>query len=197
MVSSCGCDKKAEPIKMRAFFLSIDKAGTVGCGYENTDMYLKGDASAGKLDVEIISTSPTFPDLKFSYKGTKIIKGKGEQIEETIVASYVTESGDGSRTAGTFNLVSRTDDEIAPGATIFTGHWAGNAIRPEGNPMVMCPYVLVPRDALDGENCGKDVTQMAAGLRKYFADSADNPTRIEDCYRQFADEGKFSPTVFE
>ncbi|MCY3826659.1 MAG: hypothetical protein OXG10_04665 [Candidatus Dadabacteria bacterium] len=181
LLSSCE-DDETEPMEMRGFFLSIDEAGAVDCGYEDADVYLEGDESTGRLDIEIISTSPTFPDSKFSYKGTKIIKSKGDEVEKTIAASYVFESGGENHSVGTLYIVSRTDDEIGNGATIFTGHWGGEAIRPEQSPMVMCPYVLVPREALDADSCGEEVTQMAAGLRKYFADDRDNPTRLGYCY---------------
>ncbi|MXW43621.1 MAG: hypothetical protein F4X32_00485 [Candidatus Dadabacteria bacterium] len=118
-------------------------------------------------------------------------------MEKTIVASYVIESDDGNLSPATVNVVSKTDDEIGNGATIFTGYWTGNAVRPAGNPIVMCPYVLVPREALDGDSCGEEVSQMAAGLRKYFADDADNPTKLGDCYRQLTPEGRLSPMKFE
>ncbi|MCY3625244.1 MAG: hypothetical protein OXH71_05380 [Candidatus Dadabacteria bacterium] len=181
LLSSCD-DDEAEPVEMRGFFLSIDETATVDCGYEDADVYLEGDESTGRLDVKIISTSPTFPDSKFTYKGTKIIKSKGNEAEETIAASYLFESGGENHSVGTLYIVSRTDDEIGNGATIFAGHWRGKAIRLEENPIVMCPYVLVPREALDGDSCGAEVTQMAPGLRKYLADNADNPTRLGYCY---------------
>ena len=173
------CEDETEPVEMRGFFLSIDEEGTVDCGYENADVYLEGDKSTGRLDVRIISTSPTFPDSKFTYTGTKIIKS---EIEETIAASYIFESGGENHSVGTLYISSRTDDEIGDGATIFAGHWRGEAIRPEQNHIVTCPYVLVPREALDGDSCGQTVTQMASGLRKYLADNADNPTRFGYCY---------------
>ncbi len=169
-------------MEMRGFFLSINEAGEVDCGYEDADVYLEGDESTGRLDVEIIATSPTFPDSKFTYKGTKLIKNKEQEVEKTIAASYVFESGGEDHSSGTLYIASRTDDEIGDGATIFAGHWRGKVIRIADNPVVMCPYVLVPREALDGDSCGEEVTQMAAGLRKYFADDADNPTKFGYCY---------------
>lgn len=197
LLSSCGGNDKTEPIEMRGFFLSINEANTLDCGYENADVYLRGDESTGRLDVEIVSTSPTFPDSEFKYEGTKIIRGEGESMEKTIAASFVIESDDGSLFPGTLNVISRTDDEIGNGTTIFTGYWTGDTVRPAGNPIVMCPYVLVPREALDGNSCGEEVTQMAAGLRKYFADDTDNPTKLGNCYRQLTPEGRLSPMKFE
>ena len=63
-------------------------------------------------------------------------------------------SDDGDLFPATVNVVSRTDDEIGDGATIFTGYWSGDAVRPEGNPVVTCPYVLVPRETLFADSCG-------------------------------------------
>ncbi len=182
LLSSCEDVDEAEPMEMRGFFLSINEEDEVDCGYEDADVYFEGDESAGRINVEIISTSPTFPGSKFTYKGTKVIKNEGGGVEKTIAASYLFEGGDGNHSVGTLYMVSRTDGEIAPGETIFTGHWGGKAIRPENSHMVMCPYILVPRDALDEDSCGEEVTQMAAGLRKYLADNADNPTRFGYCY---------------
>ena len=196
LLSSCEDNDETEPMEMRGFFLSINEAGTVDCGYENADVYLRGDESTGKLDVEIISTSPTFPDSEFSYKGTKVIKNKGQKAEKIIVASFVIESDDGDLFPATVNVISRTDDEIGDGATIFTGYWSGDAVRPEGNPVVTCPYVLVPRETLSADSCGGEGTPMAEGLRKYLG-NADNPTDLGNCYRQLAPEGRLSPMIFE
>ena len=201
LLSSCEDQNEAELMEMRGFFLSIDEVEVDGvdtlkidCGYENADVYLKGDESTGKLDVEIVSTTPTFPDSEVSYKGTKVIRNKGGNVEKVMVASFVIESGDGNIFPSTFNVVSRTDDEIGDGATIFTGYWNGEAVRPEGNPVVMCPYVLVPREALSADSCGGEGTPMAEGLRKYLG-NPDNPTELGNCYRQLTDEGRLSPMV--
>lgn len=196
LLSSCEDDDEAEPMKMRGFFLSVNAQNQTDCGYENVDLHLRGDESTGKLDVEIISTSPTFPDSEFSYKGTKVIKNKGQKAEKIIVASFVIESDDGNLFPATVNVVSRTDDEIGDGTTIFTGYWSGDAVRPEGNPVVTCPYVLAPRETLSADSCGGKGIPMAEGLRKYLG-NPDNPTELGNCYRQLTPEGRLSPMIFE
>ena len=201
LLSSCEDENEAELMEMRGFFLSIyeveiDGVNTlkIDCGYENADVYLKGDESTGKLDVEIVSTTPTFPDSEFSYRATKVIKDKNGSVEKTIVASFVIESDDGNLFPSTFNVVSRTDDEIGDGATIFTGYWSGEAVRTQANPVVTCPYVLVPRETLSADSCGGGGTPMAEGLRKYLG-NPDDPMGLGNCYSELTAEGRLSPMV--
>lgn len=172
LLSACGDETESKKL-MRAFFLSINELGETDCGYENADMYLDGDESSESLDVEIVSLNPA-SDTNFSYKGTRVVKNG----KEYIATYYVIEREE--LYPSTMNVVSRDDPNLG---RIFTGYWSGEAIRPEGELIVACPYVLVPRELLPEDSC------ESAVLKKYLGDAT--------CYRLLADEGNLSPAAFE
>lgn len=193
-----------EPMEMRGFFISADAAGSTVCSIENADVYLEGDESTGKLNISFTAAGSQF-EASFNNEGFKVIEDDGDK--KTIVTAYVSESMGSFTLPGSYYLASTTDAEVADGETIFTGYWVGHAFRPSGNPVVLCPYVLVPRDALDKESCGgttttnaegeeetsngTDPTMVQMGLQKYL--TQDGGDEFRSCYNVFDADGYVAP----
>ncbi len=182
--------ERGEPMGMRGFYLSVNQNHEIDCGVEDAYVYLTETESEGIFDVEIASTSERFPD--FTYKGIKTVRGD----KETLAVSYVIESQGRDPAPGIYYLESRTDSAISE-KTIFTGYWSGNAVRPESMPLVTCPYVLVPRDAIGEGGCGgAGEGEMAEGLKKYLGKGPSGGSRgveLGTCYSPITADGKSTP----
>ena len=174
-------DDEAVPdiMEMRGFFNSVNEDDEPSCAYENPDVELEGDESTGKLNVTMESTGPDFPGYTFVHRGVKLIEGEGDSQKKTIVTGYLSLKDDSYSFPGTYFLTSRTEEIGGEDVTIFAGFWAGHLVRPTGNPVVICPYVLVPRDALAADSCGTDEEEMAPVLSKYLATDGD----LRECNR--------------
>ena len=191
--SSCDIlddDDEAEPdiMEMRGFFTSVNTDDEPGCVYENPDVVLEGDDSTGKLNVTMKSTGPDFPGYTFIHRGVKLIEGEGDSQKKTIVTGYLSLKDDSYSFPGTYFLTSRTEEIGGEDVTIFAGFWAGHLVRPTGNPVVICPYVLVPRDALAADSCGTEDEAMAPVLSKYLATDTED---LRECNRVLDGDGLF------
>lgn len=179
MLLSCGEQgDRAEPMKMRGFWISVDQNGNMDCQNEDSDLYFSGD-DEGRLDVSINAVASDSIQYVQEHKGVLVTNGN----DKTILTVYA----DSERVPGEFFLFGSTyvtetsNEKILSGgerAKIYTGFWMGNAKRPAGNPLVICPSVLVPRDAEDENGkpltCGTDrseISGMSDGLRTYFANA--------------------------
>lgn len=213
VLSSCGDDNNEmamapEPMEMRGFFISValdSENNQTVCSYEDADVYLEGDESTGKLDVSFTTAGTQFQGASFNNKGFKVISDNGDK---TIVTAYVSDDGEGNFVhPGSYYLDSTTDADVAGGGTIFTGYWVGHAYRPSEHPVVICPYVLVPRSAIDKEGCGgttttdadgeemtsngTDPTMIHMGLQKYLTQNGG--TELRACYNIFDADGYVDP----
>lgn len=192
-----------EPMEMRGFFISADGNGDTVCSIEDADVFLEGDESTGKLDVSFTTAGTQFEGASFNNKGFKVIYDDGSK---TIATAYVSDDGMGNFVyPGSYFLDSTTDAEVADG-TIFAGYWVGHLYRGD-HTVVICPYVLVPRSAIDKEGCGgttttnsdgeemtsngTDPTMVHMGLQKYLTQSSGSELRA--CYNVFDDDNKVSP----
>ena len=183
-----------EPMEMRGFFISVNydnEGNETVCSNEDVDVFLEGDESTGKLDVTILSAGDEFGGAEFGHVGSKLIDSDGNK---TIVTAYVTDDGEGNFVyPGSYYLASGMDSAIAD-ETIFTGYWIGHAYRPSTHPVVLCPYVLVPRTAIETADSGcegtADASDVHAGLATYL--TQDGGMELRACSNVF-DEGKVSP----
>lgn len=64
---------------------------------------------------------------------------------DNLVTSYVTEKDGELVNPGVYFLRKEGD--------MYVGFWAGEAVRPADNPVVICPYVLVPADKAEEDGC--------------------------------------------
>ena len=179
---------EVEAMEMRGFFTSADENGDTVCSNEDVDVYLEGDESTGRLDVTVVSAGAEFGKAQFKHVGQKIIDGEGNK---TIVTAYVTDD-EGFAHPGSYYLASTTDDNIADGETIFTGYWVGHLYRGD-HSVVLCPYVLVPRTALDREGCTTtmDVTIVPMELQAYL--TKNDGMDLRACSNVFDSDGKVDP----
>jgi len=176
------------PVEMRGFYLSADASNTVVCEPENIEMFLDAQDDFPDSDnVALVSRNESFPD--FTYLGIQTTTG----AKKTIIAHYVIGDERGS-VPGVLYLVSKTDSDISE-EEIYAGYWTGNASRPEGNPLITCPYVLVPREAVGEDGCSGETGEIAEGLRKYLAADMD-ADELGNCYRPLTEEGKLKPGAF-
>lgn len=175
-------------VEMRGFYLSADASNTVVCEDENIEMFLDAhDEFPYSDNVRLISSSEAFPD--FTYIGIQTTTG----MKKTIIAHYVLSDERGS-VSGALHLVSKVDSDISE-EEIYAGYWTGNAFRPEGAPLITCPYVLVPREAVDEDGCSGETGEIVEGLGKYLAADMD-ATEVGNCYRPLTAEGKLKPSTF-
>ena len=173
------------PVEMRGFYLTVDASNTVICEPENIEMSLDAQDDFPDSDnVALVSKSENLPD--FVYFGIQTTTG----MKKTVIAHYVIGDERGS-VPGVLYLVSKIDSDISE-EEIYAGSWTGNASRPEGNPLITCPYVLVPREAVGEDGCGGGTREMAEGLRKYLASDMD-PTELGTCYSPITADGKSMP----
>ena len=193
-----------EPMEMRGFFISADGNGDTVCSIENADVYLEGDESTGKLNVSFTTAGTQFEGASFNNEGFKVIYDNGDK---TIATAYVSEDSMGNFVyPGSYFLDSTTDAEVAEG-TIFAGYWVGHLYRGD-HTVVICPYVLVPRSAIDEEGCGGTTTTNAdgeeetsngtdprmihMGLQKYL--TQDGGDEFRACYNIFDADGYVGPS---
>lgn len=188
ILSSCGdSDEEAEPevVEMQEFFLSVNVQGEIDCGSGNSNVRLTGDESTGKLGITITSVDLEGFELDFQYSGDKIIRG----TQKTIATSYFGTNDDGSYSSpGVSYLTSTTNDKILQGdspAMMFAGFWSGEPSRID-HPVVLCPHVLIPRDAVDAEGMpitcgGPDGAGMSQGLRDYLG--SESGEGLGTCYK--------------
>ena len=191
-----------EAVQMRGFYTSVSgdvDDNMADCTDEAVDLYIGEDLVVGEPNVTIQSTGTVFGDTTFA--------GIGVRAAGNIVTAYVSANDDGSfDRPGAYFLASIDDNDIAveEGETIYTGYWTGYASRPDDEIVVICPYVLVPADALESGSCGTDddpeddlgvtdPTNMAAGLQKYLTDGAGN---LRVCHKLLED-GVLDPTPVE
>lgn len=185
-----------EAMEMRGFFTSIDydeDGNQSVCSNEDADVFLEGDESTGKLNVKFTSAGEEFRGAEFNNEGFKLIDSDGK----TIVTAYITAEEDGSfSNPGSYYLSSTTDPDIADGETIFTGYWIGHAYRPSDHPVVICPYVLVPRTALEKGGCTgtSDASEVPDELQKYL--TQDGGSELRACYTVFDMDGKVHPEQY-
>ncbi|MCY3825812.1 MAG: hypothetical protein OXG10_00290 [Candidatus Dadabacteria bacterium] len=193
-LSSCDDDDEeaeAEPMEMRGFFTSVDGDNKHVCSHEDVDVYLEGDESTGKLDVRIVSSGEEFGGAEFGHVGSKLIDSDGNK---TIVTAYVTDDGHGNFVyPGSYYLTSKMDSAIADEETIFTGYWVGHLYRAPDHGVVICPYVLVPRTALEKDGCDgtTEAAMVPVGLQPYL--TKNNGMELRACSNVFDDDGKVDP----
>lgn len=204
VLSSCDLDlfddddeSAPEAMEMRGFFTSVDydnEGNRDLCSTEDVDVFLEGDESTGKLDVTIVGAGDEFGEAEFKHVGQKVISNDGK----TIVTAYVTDDGGSFAHPGSYYLASTTNADIADGETIFSGYWVGHLYRPSDHPVVICPYVLVPRTAIEIADSGcsqaTNADNVHAGLQEYLTqDDGSGGTELRRCYNVFDDDNKVSP----
>ena len=199
-----------EVTEMRGFYTSVNAAGDTDCVTEIVKIESTGDdVVGGRPNVTLEARSSAFGAGFFPQIGIKV--GESDNNPATIVSAYVSETNETFDRPGAYFLAATTDDEVVQGETIYTGYWTGYAYRPGGEetlkPVVICPYVLVPMDALDVESCGgtenpddesattengTDPSMVHAGLQKYLTQDSGNELRA--CFFVFDSDG--TGTVF-
>ncbi len=212
LLASCGGDSgetEAEPVGMKGFFLSVNKDGKVDCQSEDLAVYYKGDESTGRVDVRIPTTSSAAFEQETGHVGQKITVADGRgNIKSVFVTSYVARNADGSFDfPGLHYLTSVPGEGIEydagahppeRGGPVFAGFWIGETFRPPGNPFVMCPYVMAPRDARSTDGAplgcgGTDGEGMSPELRTYLgSDPPDATMNLGNCYRLLDGNGKLT-----
>ena len=167
-LSGCGddADTTSEPVSMTGFYASINAEGMNECQTEEVDVYFgegPEDLTIGEPNVRILSKGDAFEGATFGHIGI--------EVEDVIVSAYVTQNADGTfATPGAYFLMAQMDADIAE-EPIYTGLWVGQIVRLEGNPVVVCPYVMVPAGSVMNDGCGEsptDITGMHEGLAKYL-----------------------------
>ena len=181
-------EAEVEPMLMRGFFISADETGDATCSNEDVDVYLEGDESTGKLDVTIVGAGAEFAGgkAKFKHVGQKLIDGDGNK---TIVTAYVTaDVMENFAHPGSYYLAKEADESM------FTGYWVGHLYRGD-HTVVLCPYVLVPRMAIEteGSGCeaGKDAEMVHMDLQPYLTKNEGMDLRA--CSNVFDSDGKVDP----
>lgn len=146
VVSACGDDNDSmemevnvvEPIAMKGFFSSIDADNMNDCRSEKLDLYVdEEDGSVVTANISAVSSGEAFGEATFGHVGIKTM--------DNIVTSYVTKIDGELVNPGVYFLRKEGD--------MYVGFWAGEAVRPADNPVVVCPYVLVPADKAEEDGC--------------------------------------------
>ena len=143
-----GCDDndngsmemESEPtsVQMKGFFASIDENNMNDCQSEDLTLRVEDELVVGHTNITAIGAGEAFDEAVFAYIGLK--------TESHIAASYVTSTKGGDLVdPGVLYLRKKGD--------IYVGFWAGEATRPEGKPVVVCPYVMVPADMAEEDGC--------------------------------------------
>ena len=139
-----------ESVQMRGFYTSVSgdaDSNVTDCTSEDVDLYTLGDPNVEEPNVRIQSTGTVFGDTTFA--------GIGHIVGENIITAYLSvDDGTFSR-PGAYFLASIANNDISS-EEIYTGYWTGYASRPDEEVVVICPYVLVPVDALPADSCGTD-----------------------------------------
>lgn len=200
-------DAEVETTEMRGFYTSVNADGDTDCVTEIVKIESTGDdVVGGRPNVTLEARSSAFGEGFFPQIGIKV--GESANNPATIVSAYVSETGETFDRPGAYFLAATTDEAVVQGETIYTGYWTGYAYRPgeTPKPVVICPYVLVPIDALDVESCGgtedpddesattengTDPAMVHAGLQKYLTQDSGNELRA--CFHVFDSDGTVSP----
>ena len=195
----------AEPIEMRGFFISMDESEVTDCKTEAFALTLEGDVVRNEPNVSVTTQGPGFAG-NFPQIGVKV--NESDNNSETIVTTYVSETGESFDRPGSYFLVATEDPDIsvAEGQKIYVGYWAGYAYRPGGDdtqkPVVVCPYVLVPEGSDlvaeiglvedDDDRCGATDEAVHEDLQEYLAKS-DAPGDFRDCWHLLDENNILSP----
>ncbi len=192
-------DDEPEPVEMRGFYTSVNADGTVDCTNEKVDLREQEAGDLSDPNVRITASGVAFGAATFVQVGVKV--GESDTNAATISTYYVSETEGTFDRPGAYFLVAKTDSDI-DAETIYTGYWAGYAYRRAADatdyqPVVICPYVMVPagtpelEDIGDGD-CGEmggDDVHMA--LQKYLTDDDGS---LRDCHDLLDADGILSPT---
>ena len=190
-------DNEVEPVEMRGFYSSVNADGTVDCTNEDIDLREEEAGDLSEPNVRVTASGVAFGAATFVQVGVKV--GESDTNAETISTYYVSDTDGTFDRPGAYFLVAKTDSNI-DADTIYTGYWAGYAYRREADamdyqPVVICPYVMVPagtpelEDIADG-NCGMDENSVHEDLAQYLA-NADGTFRA--CWDLLDSDGVLSP----
>ncbi|MDE0159892.1 MAG: hypothetical protein OXI02_06520 [Candidatus Dadabacteria bacterium] len=199
-LSSCDDDDDEagpEPIEMRGFYTSVNADGTTDCTNEDIDLREQEAGDLSEPNVRITARGVAFGDATFVQVGVKV--GESDTNAETISTYYVSETDGSFDRPGAYFLVAKTDSDIQAD-TIYTGYWAGYAYRRAADatayqPVVICPYVMVPAGTAGLENIGAgDCGEMGGdtvhpALAKYLTDD----DGLRDCHNLLDGQGVLSP----
>ncbi|MXW22005.1 MAG: hypothetical protein F4X55_05630 [Candidatus Dadabacteria bacterium] len=189
----CGDDSNAtsepvskEPVKMTAFFATITNGNDV-CESLDLDFYFDEDPVAGleigKPNIRILRSGETVENATYGHIGI--------DLGNVLTTAYVLRDQDGNfATPGSTYVMTRIDTDISQ-EEIYTGLWVGQAVRTPGNPLVICPVVLIPEGTVGKDACGMsptDVTGMDEGLSKYLL----NEDGTLNTCKSFLKDGVFS-----
>ncbi len=133
-------EMESEPtsVPMKGFFASIDENNMNDCQSEDLTLMVEDELVIGSSNVTALGAGEAFDEAVFGYIGIK--------TESHIAASYVTSTREGSLVnPGVLYLRKKGD--------IYVGFWGGEATRPEGNPSVVCPYIMVPAGMAEEDGC--------------------------------------------
>ena len=191
-------DDEPEPIEMRGFYSSVDADGTVDCTNEDIDLREKEAGDLSEPNVRVTSRGVAFGDASFVQVGVKV--DESDTNAETISTYYVSETDGNFDRPGAYFLVAKTDSDIQAD-TIYTGYWAGYAYRRADDatgpqPVVICPYVMVPAGTAELEEIGDgDCGEMGgddvhSALQKYLTDADGS---LKDCHDLLDADGVLSP----
>ncbi|MCY3625462.1 MAG: hypothetical protein OXH71_00550 [Candidatus Dadabacteria bacterium] len=199
-LSSCDDDDdeaEAQPIEMRGFYTSVNADGTTDCTNEDIDLREEDAGDLSEPNVRITARGVAFGSATFLQVGVKV--GESDYNAETISTYYVSETDGNFDRPGAYFLVAKTDADIEAD-TIYTGYWAGYAYRRAADatayqPVVICPYVMVPAGTAGLEDIGAgDCGEMGGdtvhpALAKYLTDD----DGLRDCHNLLDSQGVLSP----
>lgn len=195
-LSSCESDSdEPEPMEMRGFYISVDADGTVDCTNEKIDMHVEETGDLSEPNLRFTASGDAFGDTTFIQVGAKV--DESDTHAKTIASYYVSETNGNFDRPGGYFLVERTDGDIQAD-NIYTGYWAGYAYRPEtgSQPVVICPYVMVPAGTAELKDIGEGDCGAAGGddvhmgLRKYLTDDDGS---LRNCHDLLDSDGVLSP----
>ena len=202
-LSSCDLldddDDEPEPVEMRGFYTSVNADGTVDCTNEKVDLREQEAGDLSDPNVRITASGVAFGTATFVQVGVKV--EESDTNAETISTYYVSETEGTFDRPGAYFLVAKTDSDI-DAETVYTGYWAGYAYRraPDATdyqPVVICPYVMVPAGTPELEDIGAgDCGEMGGddvhmALQKYLTDDDGS---LRDCHDLLDADGILSPT---
>ena len=191
-------EAESEPIEMRGFYTSVNADGTVDCTNENIDLREQEAGDLSEPNVRITARGVAFGDATFVQVGVKV--GESDTNAETISTYYVSETDGSFDRPGAYFLVAKTDSDIQAD-TIYTGYWAGYAYRRTADatdyqPVVICPYVMVPAGTAELEGIGDgDCGEMGGdtvhpALEQYLTDADGS---LKNCHDLLNADGVLSP----
>ena len=191
-------ETQVEPVVMKGFYSSVNADGTVDCTNENIDLREEEAGDLSEPNVRVTASGVAFGTATFVQVGVKV--DESDTNAETISTYYVSDTDGTFDRPGAYFLVAKTDDDI-DADTIYTGYWAGYAYRraddaTDYQPVVICPYVMVPDGTPELEDIGEgDCGEMGgddvhSALEKYLTD-ADGSLR--NCHDLLDADGVLSP----